>query len=254
MLVLEAGPRDWHPFIHIPAGFIKTYSDPRVNWLYKMEPSEWTGGRRIPAPRGKTLGGSSSINGHIYNRGQRMDFDTWAQLGNRGWGYADVLPYFRRMERRLGDGDATYRGRDGSLTVSDIDWRHPLCDAFIEGATTPRHPAQSRLQRRDPGRRVPTPSAPSRRAAASAPRARSCSPRCAGPTSMSSPTRTPPRSCSKAAAPRAFAIATAAARRTEGGPRPPRGDPLRRLLQFAPAPPAFGHRPARTCCNRSAFR
>jgi choline dehydrogenase len=72
-----------------------------------------------------------------------MDFDTWAQLGNRGWGYADVLPYFRRMERRLGNGDDTYRGRDGSLTVSDIDWRHPLCDAFIEGATTlgiPRNP------------------------------------------------------------------------------------------------------------------
>jgi choline dehydrogenase len=143
VLVLEAGPRDWHPFIHIPAGFIKTYHDPRVNWLYKMEPSEWTGGRRIPAPRGKTLGGSSSINGHIYNRGQRMDFDTWAQLGNRGWGYADVLPYFRRMERRLGEGDATFRGRDGSLTVSDIDWRHPLCDAFIEGAASlgiPRNP------------------------------------------------------------------------------------------------------------------
>ena len=143
VLVLEAGPRDWHPFIHIPAGFIKTYSDPRVNWLYKMEPSEWTGGRSIAAPRGKTLGGSSSINGHIYNRGQRMDFDTWAQLGNRSWGYADVLPYFRRMERRLGNGDDTYRGRDGSLTVSDTDWRHPLCDAFIEGATTlgiPRNP------------------------------------------------------------------------------------------------------------------
>ena len=143
VLLLEAGPRDWHPYIHIPAGFIKTYHDARVNWLYRMEPSEWTGGRSIPAPRGKTLGGSSSINGHIYNRGQRMDFDTWAQLGNRGWGYADVLPYFRRMERRLGDGDATFRGRDGSLTVTDIDWRHPLCDAFIEGAAglgIPRNP------------------------------------------------------------------------------------------------------------------
>jgi choline dehydrogenase len=108
-----------------------------------MEPSEWTGGRRILAPRGKTLGGSSSINGHIYNRGQRMDFDTWAQLGNRGWSYADVLPYFRRMERRIGDGDPKFRGRDGSLTVTDIDWRHPLCDAFIEGAVglgIPRNP------------------------------------------------------------------------------------------------------------------
>ncbi len=141
--VLEAGPRDWHPYIHIPAGFIKTYHDPRVNWLYSMEPGAWTGGRRILAPRGKTLGGSSSINGHIYNRGQRMDFDTWAQMGNRGWGYADVLPYFRRMERRIGDGDPTYRGRDGNLAVTDIDWRHPLCEAFIEGAVEagiPRNP------------------------------------------------------------------------------------------------------------------
>jgi choline dehydrogenase len=136
VLVLEAGPSDWHPFIHIPAGFIKTFHDPRVNWLYQMEPSEWTGGRSILAPRGKTLGGSSSINGHIYNRGQPMDFDTWAQMGNRGWGYADVLPYFKRMERRLGDADPAYRGRDGSLTVSDLEWRHPLCEAFIAGAVS----------------------------------------------------------------------------------------------------------------------
>ena len=134
VVVLEAGGSDWHPYIHVPAGFIKTFHSPRVNWLYKMEPSTWTGGRRILAPRGKTLGGSSSINGHVYNRGQRMDFDTWAQLGNRGWGYADVLPYFRRMERRLGEADVTYRGRDGSLTVSDLDWRDPLCEAFIAGA------------------------------------------------------------------------------------------------------------------------
>jgi choline dehydrogenase len=142
-LVLEAGGRDWHPYIHVPAGFIKTFHDPRVNWLYTMEPSEWTGGRRILAPRGKTLGGSSSINGHIYNRGQRMDYDTWAQLGNRGWGYADVLPYFRRTERRIGEGEDIYRGRAGKLTVTDIDWRHPLCEAFIAGAVSlgiPRNP------------------------------------------------------------------------------------------------------------------
>ena len=141
--VLEAGPSDWHPYIHIPAGFIKTFYDKRVNWLYDMEPSTWTGGRRILAPRGKTLGGSSSINGHVYNRGQRGDYDTWAQYGNRGWGYADVLPYFKRLERRIGDGDETYRGRDGALTVTDIDYRHPLCEAFIQGcvdAGIPRNP------------------------------------------------------------------------------------------------------------------
>jgi choline dehydrogenase len=135
--LLEAGPRDWHPYIHMPAGFIKTFYDRRFNWCYEMEPCEWSGGRRIYAPRGKTLGGSSAINGHVYNRGQRMDFDNWAQRGNRGWGYADVLPYFRRMERRIApesDADPTFRGKDGPLTVSNMDWSHPLCTAFIEGA------------------------------------------------------------------------------------------------------------------------
>ena len=141
--VLEAGPRDWHPYIHIPAGFIKLFHQPGLNWLYTQEPSEWTGGRRIVAPRGKTLGGSSSINGHIYNRGQRLDYDGWAQRGNRGWGYADVLPYFKRLERRIGEGDETFRGRDGALTVTDIDQHHPLCEAFIAGAMSlgiPRNP------------------------------------------------------------------------------------------------------------------
>jgi choline dehydrogenase-like flavoprotein len=141
--VLEAGPADWHPYIHLPAGFIKTFYNTSINWCYSQEPGPWTAGRRIFSPRGKTLGGSSSINGHIYNRGQRQDFDTWAQLGNRGWGYADVLPYFKRMERRVGAGDAAYRGRDGQLTVTDIDWRDPLCEAFIAGAVSlgiPRNP------------------------------------------------------------------------------------------------------------------
>jgi choline dehydrogenase len=136
--VLEAGPRDWHPFIHIPAGFMYTLVDPRVNWLYTSEASEWTGGRRIAAPRGKTLGGSSSINGHIYNRGQRMDFDGWAQRGNRGWGYSDVLPYFRRSERRMVTEahaeDELFRGNEGHLPITDLEWRDPICDAFIEGA------------------------------------------------------------------------------------------------------------------------
>ena len=141
--VLEAGPRDWHPYIHLPAGFIKTFYDPRINWCYSQEPGPGTAGRRIFAPRGKTLGGSSSINGHIYNRGQHQDFDTWAQLGNRGWGYPDVLPYFRRLERRIGEGEDAYRGRDGGLTVTDIGWSDALCDAFIAGAVSlgiPRNP------------------------------------------------------------------------------------------------------------------
>ena len=134
--VLEAGPPDISPFIHIPAGFIYTIKDPKVNWLYETEPTEWTAGRAVPVPRGKTLGGSSSINGHIYTRGNRMDYDGWAQRGNRGWGYADVLPYFKRSENRIGEGDDTFRGRGGPLTVTDIDWSHPLTDAFIEGCQT----------------------------------------------------------------------------------------------------------------------
>ncbi len=141
--VLEAGPSDWHPYIHLPAGFIKTFHMKSINWAYQQEPGPYTGGRSIYAPRGKTLGGSSSINGHIYNRGQRMDFDTWAQMGNRGWGYADVLPYFRRLEKRVGEGDSTFRGRDGNLTVTTMDWRDPLCEAFMEGAVSlgiPRNP------------------------------------------------------------------------------------------------------------------
>ena len=140
---LEAGGRDWHPLLHIPAGFMKTLTDASVNWLYEAEPSEGTAGRRIAHPRGRTFGGSSSINGHVYNRGQRMDFDTWAQRGNRGWGYADVLPYFRRSERRIGPGDDRYRGREGEFVVEDLAWRDPLCEAFIAGAESigiPRNP------------------------------------------------------------------------------------------------------------------
>ncbi|MGC2083258.1 MAG: GMC family oxidoreductase N-terminal domain-containing protein [Bradyrhizobium sp.] len=141
--VLEAGPRDWHPYIHLPAGFIKTFYMKSINWGYQQEPGPYTGGRSIYAPRGKTLGGSSSINGHIYNRGQHQDFDTWAQMGNRGWSYQDVLPYFKRMEKRIGFGEDAYRGRDGALTVTTMEWKDTLCEAFMDGAVSlgiPRNP------------------------------------------------------------------------------------------------------------------
>ena len=141
--LLEAGPPDWNPFIHIPAGFIKTLENPRINWMYQSESSHWTAGRMIEVPRGKTLGGSSSINGHIYNRGQRLDYDTWSQQGNRGWGYADVLPYFKRCEQRIGQGDDTFRGRLGNLQVTALQYTHPLCEAFMDGAEEigiPRNP------------------------------------------------------------------------------------------------------------------
>ena len=132
--VLEAGGRDWHPYIHLPAGFIKTTYDPSVNWCYSQEVGEHTGGRRVMAPRGKTLGGSSSINGHIYNRGQRGDFDTWAQMGNRGWSYREVLPFFKRMETYHGGGDDELRGREGPLQITNPEPSGPLLDALIEAA------------------------------------------------------------------------------------------------------------------------
>ena len=95
--LLEADPPDRNPYIHIPTGFMKLMDHKTLNWRYETEPSEWTGGRAIPVPRGKTLGGSSSINGNVYTRGNREDYNTWAQFGNKGWGYADVLPYFKRV-------------------------------------------------------------------------------------------------------------------------------------------------------------
>jgi choline dehydrogenase len=142
--VLEAGGPDRHPWIHIPAGFMKTLTHSGVNWLYQTEPSDGTAGRSIPTPRGKVLGGSGSINGHAYNRGQRMDFDSWAQSGNRGWGYTDILPYFKRTERRIGGSDdGTYRGTEGELPVTDLGHTHPVCEAFIAGCVgmgIPRNP------------------------------------------------------------------------------------------------------------------
>jgi choline dehydrogenase len=132
--VLECGPPDRHPFIHIPAGFIKMLFNPTYTWQFQTEPGEGINGRRIPTTQGRTLGGSSSINGMIYNRGQREDFDHWAQRGNRGWGYVDILPYFKRGERRIGAGDDRIHGRGGTLPVTDNDWIHPVNEAFIEGA------------------------------------------------------------------------------------------------------------------------
>lgn len=132
--LLEAGPPDDNLFIHIPAGFIKLAYDPKYTWQYKTEPGEGTAGRRIPTTQGKTLGGSSAINGFNCTRGQSNDYDGWAALGNPGWSYAEVLPYFKRSERRIGPADPLYRGSDGLLPIADCDWRHPLCDAFIASA------------------------------------------------------------------------------------------------------------------------
>ncbi len=132
--VLEAGPPDNHPYIHVPGGFIKMLFNPKFTWQFKTEPSEGTAGRQIPTTQGRTLGGGSSINGMVYNRGQPADFDHWAQRGNRGWGYTDILPYFKRGERRIGLADERMHGREGNIPVTDMDWFHPVCEAFMDGA------------------------------------------------------------------------------------------------------------------------
>ena len=102
--------------------------------LYSSEPEADTDGRGIPAPRGKLLGGSSSINGMVFVRGQAQDFDTWAQMGNRGWSYAEVPPFFKRMESHAGEGDDAFRGREGSLRVTNPEPRDPLFATLIKAA------------------------------------------------------------------------------------------------------------------------
>ena len=133
VLLLEAGPAS-HPWTHVPVGFAKLITNPAVNWLYRAEPEATTNGRRLPVPRGRLLGGSSAINGLAFVRGQAQDFDTWAQMGNPGWSHADVLPFFRRMERYEGAGDDALRGRDGPLRVTNPEPREPLFAALIAAA------------------------------------------------------------------------------------------------------------------------
>jgi choline dehydrogenase len=134
VILLEAGPKDSLLWIHIPAGILKLLYHPVVNWNYSAEGCEGSDGRRIHWPRGKTLGGSSSINGMLYVRGNPADFDGWAQMGCRGWSFDDVLPYFRKSEDYKQGIDPDYRGKDGPLKVEDYRTILPLTHRFIEGA------------------------------------------------------------------------------------------------------------------------
>jgi choline dehydrogenase len=133
VLLLEAGGNDRNPWIHIPAGFYRNIYHPKITWQFETEPQAELAGRRLSWPRGKVLGGSSSINGLIYIRGQKQDFDLWRQLGNTGWSYEDVLPYFRRAENQERGADG-HHGAGGPLDVSDLRAQHELHDAFIAGA------------------------------------------------------------------------------------------------------------------------
>ena len=133
VLLIEAGPAG-NPWTYLPVGYAKLLHNPAANWLYSGEPEAATNGRRMPVPRGKILGGSSAINGLAFVRGQAQDFDTWAQMGNRGWSYREVLPFFKRMESYAGDGDDALRGRDGPLRITNPEPHLPLLRALIAAA------------------------------------------------------------------------------------------------------------------------
>ena len=130
VLLLEAGGEGGHFWLRLPVGYFRTIYDPRFSWQFPLEPQAETDNRAIVWPRGRVLGGSSAINGLIYIRGQHADFDDWAALGARGWGYRDVLPFFKRSERYDG-GASEYHGADGELCVSDLRNDHSYCAAWV---------------------------------------------------------------------------------------------------------------------------
>jgi choline dehydrogenase len=129
--LIEAGGRDWNPLIHIPAGYMKMLDHKTLTWGFTAEPDPGTNGRAILYPRGRVLGGSSSINGLIYVRGQPEDFDPWAQLGNRGWSWDDVLPFFKKAENWEGEADE-FHGKGGPLFTSRNADKPLLCHQMIE--------------------------------------------------------------------------------------------------------------------------
>ncbi len=139
LCMIEAGGRDRNPWIHIPLGFGKLVPNPKVNWGYETEPEPQLNGRRLSWPRGKVLGGSGSINGLVFMRGAPSDFDGWEALGAKGWGYKDVLPYFKRMEHNVRGADA-WRGQGGPMTISDIKKPSATSRAFVEACTRLQHP------------------------------------------------------------------------------------------------------------------
>ena len=139
VLLLEAGGEADSLWIKVPVGFQKLLTHPRFNWLFEAEPDPNVNARQLPIPRGKGLGGSSAINGMLYVRGQPLDYDVWSQLGNRGWSFADVLPYFKKAERFERGGDRL-RGGEGPLNVADMREHHELVDAFIAAGVACGYP------------------------------------------------------------------------------------------------------------------
>lgn len=142
VLLLEAGGEARNFWLRLPVGYFRSIYDPRFSWQFEVEPQEATGGRAIVWPRGRVLGGSSAINGLLYIRGQHADFDDWARLGAEGWGYRDVLPFFRKSENYSG-GASDYHGASGELCVSDLRNDHPYCSAWLAAGVEAGYPTSS---------------------------------------------------------------------------------------------------------------
>jgi len=153
VILLEAGPSDWYPLIHVPAGVLKLIYNPLVNWMYSADAGSATGNRTMHWPRGRVLGGSSSINGMLFVRGNPADFDNWSQLGCRGWTYDDCLPFFKSIER-YAPGDDRFRGKQGPLLIEDYRTILPITHAFVKAAQQAGFPMAKDLSGIEPAEGV----------------------------------------------------------------------------------------------------
>ena len=252
VLLLEAGTEGSNFFwSRVPVGVAKMIDNPAVNWCYSSEPDEGSGGRRIEVPRGKMLGGSSSINGMVFIRGQAQDYDHWAQLGNRGWSYQDVLPIFKRMESFDGGSDE-FRGRDGVLRVTHTP-RHkvPLLEMMIAAAEKiglPYNPDQNGATQEGIGMSQVTIAKGRRQSTAF----------CYLDPARSRPNLTIDQGAIAEAlileGKRCVGVRYSVRGEQARGAGGARGHRLGRLDQLAEAARAVGHRPGRTSCARSASR
>lgn len=204
VLLLEAGGRDLNPWIHIPVGYFKTMHDPRTDWCYVTDPDPGIAGRSLQWPRGKVLGGSSSLNGLLYVRGQHQDYDRWRDFGNPGWGYDDVLPYFIKSEDFEG-GRGPYHGVGGPQKVSFLRLRREIAERFIEAAVAvgiPRNEDYNGADQEGVAYFYQT----ATRGSAGAPPGASCGRRRNAPTWRSRCARKRPRCCSITAVPLGWSI------------------------------------------------
>ena len=149
LCLIEDGPRDRHPFIHIPAGIVGLAKDRRHFWRFDSSRQAGAGDRTVEVPRGRTLGGSSAINGMVYTRGHPLDYDEWAALGNAGWSFDDVLPFFKRSENNETYGDSPWHGRGGPLNVTDLKSHNPMVDVLLDAAASLQMPIRQDFNAED---------------------------------------------------------------------------------------------------------